>query len=385
MESPQAIPANDIKSLCDQITKLIPSEKFDPQIFLKNHSGVDPSTLACVLKDVRDDGPVLDDIWPLAEKSLERLSSPGAPSIKGKEVEKAKHPLADQPPKDPLQPNSTDPNEKPGEIPAPPSEAKGGPSDFEPSRSSPGSPSLEAERIEGGWIKLYRQLITNGWLKNHKMLAFWIYCLLKASYGPIKMIVGYQEVQLESGQFIFGRKKASQETKLSEQEIRTCLVFLRKAKNLTIKSTNKFSIISITNWERYQGSKNGDQPTNQQTSNQQVTTNKNEKNDQEEILKEGASQKPERIGYGEFKNVLLSESDLDSLYAKFKTEEVDSAIESMSNWLRSKGKSYKDYRAALYNWIAKDRKSLSPKVGKSNVYREPGKKYPTGTIVRIDD
>ncbi len=113
-----------------------------------------------------------------------------------------------------------------------------------------------------GWIKLHRQLVTNGWLKNHKLFTFWIYCLLKATHKPIKVIVGYQEVHLEAGQFIFGRRKAVKEIGLSEQEIRTCVDSLRKRKNLTIKSTHRFSIITIMNWDIYQGSQDESNPLN---------------------------------------------------------------------------------------------------------------------------
>jgi hypothetical protein len=75
---------------------------------------------------------------------------------------------------------------------------------------------------------------------------------MKASYKEFDAIVGLQVVHLMPGQFIFGRKKAAEETGLTEREIRTILDFLRKAGNLTIKTTNKFSIISIINWTIYQ-------------------------------------------------------------------------------------------------------------------------------------
>ncbi len=117
-----------------------------------------------------------------------------------------------------------------------------------------------------GWIKLYRQLITNGWLKNHNVCIFWIYCLLKAVHEPTKAIVGFQEVNLEPGQFIFGRKKAAAETGLSERETRTALGSLVTRQNLTIKTTNKFSIVSIVNWNTYQDSKNGNDQQNDQHS-----------------------------------------------------------------------------------------------------------------------
>jgi len=76
---------------------------------------------------------------------------------------------------------------------------------------------------------------------------------LKASHKEFDAIVGLQEVHLMPGQFVFGLHVASKETGLTIQEIRTIVDFLRKAGNLTIKSTNKFSVITIINWPTYQG------------------------------------------------------------------------------------------------------------------------------------
>jgi len=95
-----------------------------------------------------------------------------------------------------------------------------------------------------------------------------------------KQVVGFQEIILQPGQFIFGRKIAATETALSEQKIRTCLSFLKKCKNLTIKPTNKFSIISIINWKTYQYIEEG---VNQQV-NQHVTSNQPASNHKQEPL-----------------------------------------------------------------------------------------------------
>lgn len=136
-----------------------------------------------------------------------------------------------------------------------------------------------------GWIKLHRKVLDSGWLQNHKLWTFWTYCLLKADHSAHKTIIGYQEIWLEPGQFIFGRKIAASELNMSECGIRSCLNFLKKLGNVTIKTTNKFSIITIVNWDVYQSQKNeSDQQSDQQTTSkrpandQPVTTHKKEKN-----------------------------------------------------------------------------------------------------------
>ncbi len=105
-----------------------------------------------------------------------------------------------------------------------------------------------------GWIKLHRKILRKDWFKNRNVTHFWLYCQLKATHKPFKATVGFQEVPLKPGQLIFGRKKAAEETGLSEREIRTCTKFLARNGTLTIKTKpNKFSIFTIINWAKYQG------------------------------------------------------------------------------------------------------------------------------------
>ncbi len=113
-----------------------------------------------------------------------------------------------------------------------------------------------------GYVRLWRKSLDAGWIRNHKLWAFWTYCLMKASHQEYDAIVGLQVIRLMPGQFIFGLKRAAEETGLSVREIRTILEFLKKAENLTIKTTNKFSIITIVNWPIYQGDATGNDTQN---------------------------------------------------------------------------------------------------------------------------
>jgi hypothetical protein len=139
--------------------------------------------------------------------------------------------------------------------------------------------------MKRGYIKLWRKAMDAGWIKNHKLWAFWTWCLLKATHEEYDAIVGLQTVHLLPGQFVTGREIGSAETGLTVQEYRTIMSFLKKAGNITIKSTNRYSIVSIVNWETYQASKNDiNQPNNQQVTNNQpapnhIQTHENKKNE----------------------------------------------------------------------------------------------------------
>lgn len=121
---------------------------------------------------------------------------------------------------------------------------------------------------EDGWIKSYRKSLKWEWFSEPFTAHFFQYCLLRASYQETK----WKGIVLHPGQFIFGRKKASKDTGISERSIRTAISRLKSTNELTIKSTNKYSIITVCNWESYQVSENEiNHPSDQQT-DQQATS-----------------------------------------------------------------------------------------------------------------
>ncbi|OPY85702.1 MAG: hypothetical protein A4E65_00064 [Syntrophorhabdus sp. PtaU1.Bin153] len=125
-----------------------------------------------------------------------------------------------------------------------------------------------------GWIRMYRRVLEKGWLANPKLWAFWSWCLLKASHRARTVIVDHQTINLQPGQFLFGRKRAAAELCQSEQSIRTHLAFLKNIeRSITIQATNRFSIITVVNWTCYQGEKHAyDHPQDQQLTNKSPTS-----------------------------------------------------------------------------------------------------------------
>jgi len=141
---------------------------------------------------------------------------------------------------------------------------------------------LDSDLMHRGYVLLWRKIEDSGWIRNHKLCSFWLWCLIKASYKHRKVLFGRQEIDLEPGQFIMGRKSAGEATGLTEQEVRSATATLVGSRNLTIKSTNKFSIVSIVNWDIYQ---NTDSEINQQI-NQPATNKQPTNNHKQELKKE---------------------------------------------------------------------------------------------------
>ena len=138
--------------------------------------------------------------------------------------------------------------------------------------------------MEQGYVKLWRKCLDSGLLKNTTAWQLFGYLLLKSTHRAHRQLVGGMVFDLQPGDVIFGRSKAADDLCVGEQSIRTALKLLEKLEIVTSKSTNKCTVISFVNWNRYQDEQpapnqqtNQHLTSNQPAPNQHLTTNKNER------------------------------------------------------------------------------------------------------------
>lgn len=139
-----------------------------------------------------------------------------------------------------------------------------------------------------GWIKLHRKFLQWEWYKTPNMVHFFVHLLISANREDNS----WQGIKVNRGQLITGIKSLSANTGISAQSVRTCIERLKSTHEITIQSTNKYSIINICNYEHYQDSipiinnQNNNQINKQLTNNQQTTNNKQEYKKEENKEKE---------------------------------------------------------------------------------------------------
>jgi hypothetical protein len=140
------------------------------------------------------------------------------------------------------------------------------------SQDSPGALALFwTLRMAEGYIKLHRKMLDWEWANDPLTTALFIRLLLLAQYHPLK----YHGIDINRGELITGLESLSENTGISVQSLRTCLRKLITTKEITRRSTNKFSIITICNYDKYQIVESViNKLTNKQlTGNQQATNN----------------------------------------------------------------------------------------------------------------
>jgi len=120
---------------------------------------------------------------------------------------------------------------------------------------------------------------------------------MNVTHKEIEVYAGLKKIKLYPGQIVCGRKQLARELRISEQSVRTCLYSLQTTGNLTIKPTNKYSIITIVNWNTYQSDEEkitSKLTNNQPASNQQVTTKQEHKNVNNKILSSSDDEENEK-------------------------------------------------------------------------------------------
>jgi len=211
-----------------------------------------------------------------------------------------------------------------------------------------------------GYIKLHRQIIEWEWYSDTPTRSVFIDLLLNASHNGYK----WHGLDIERGQAIFGRKEASKRLGLSEQSIRSAIKHLKSTSEITIKVTNKFSLITIVNYSKYQDedckstSKVTTQLTNDQpATNQQLTTTKNVNNEKNVNNNSNLLLIPEEENFKTFKGFQSKKEEL-VLKAKelYPNKNIDKAIEDFIEWCQTSKTSNntKDYKLRFFKWVRED-------------------------------
>lgn len=213
--------------------------------------------------------------------------------------------------------------------------------------------------MNNGYIKLNKKILNWEWIDKPNTFALFIYLLLKASWKDTE----WHGIKIKRGQLITGRQKLSKETGLSERKIRTALSDLQTTNNLTIKTTNKYSLITIVNYDKYQCSTiNSDQQNDQQNVQQTTTSNKYKNIKKEYISKD--IYKKETHKY--FTKPTITELQ-DYINDNNFNVDADRFIDyyESNGWKVGKS-SMKDWKATVRNWNRKetdnDKGEYKPKI-----------------------
>lgn len=197
-----------------------------------------------------------------------------------------------------------------------------------------------------GYFLVYRKLFSHEIGENPLTVALWIRLLSEASYENKEVFWDTQSIQVKRGQIITSIDKLSKWLGVSRRTTKRILDALQMVQQINIKTTNKYTVISIQNYDKYQILPNK-RTSNGTTNAQQTPTTKEYKE-----VKEYNKEEDTSINY--LLNIPSNDLAEFSLAFLCTDRQIINKAQSLYDYCESKGKSYKDYKAFLRNALRKD-------------------------------
>lgn len=146
---------------------------------------------------------------------------------------------------------------------------------------------------ENGFIKLHRSMLEWEWWEDINTFRLFVYCLLKANWEPSR----FRGHDISRGSFVTGIPTLAKETGLSERQVRTALNHLKSTGEVTDKTTSKFRIITVNNYDKYQTSdrQSDRQVTDKRQASDNNIRNKEYKEEKKDTTTSPAAQKKAKL------------------------------------------------------------------------------------------
>lgn len=120
--------------------------------------------------------------------------------------------------------------------------------------------------LENGFIVLHRKIVNWEWYKDPATRIVFEHLILTANYEEKR----FKGEAIHRGQRVASYDTLAKETGLSVRNVRTAIRHLISTNEVTSKTTNKYSVFTIVNYDLYQDNRQ----TNRQASDKQPTSNR---------------------------------------------------------------------------------------------------------------
>lgn len=200
-----------------------------------------------------------------------------------------------------------------------------------------------------GYVLLHRSSVESEFFQDEWLCKLWMWCLCRANYKDQE----WKGETIAAGSFVTGRHAAADALRVTESKFYRGLKRLENMQMIVTKSNNRFTIVTLCNWDIYQNVQSANRTTDEQPANSQRTTNEQPAN----TIKE---RKQERNIYGAFRKPSIEEV---SAYCQLRKNTIDPeafiAHYESKGWMIGKNR-MKDWKAAIVTWEKNNRQQAKP-------------------------
>lgn len=211
-----------------------------------------------------------------------------------------------------------------------------------------------------GYIKIHRKFRDWEWYSEPVVKDVFLHLLITASWEDSR----YKGHEIKAGQTIITVSGLASELGVSTRQVRTAIEKLESTGEITRKTTNRFTVVTVENWSLYQADydDDGKQMTNKRQTKGKQMTNRWQTDDKRTLYKEYKKTRIQennnsartRVSHGDgvskFTKPTLQEV---KAYCIERKNDVDPErfidFYESNGWMVGKNR-MKDWRAAVRNW-----------------------------------
>ena len=127
------------------------------------------------------------------------------------------------------------------------------------------------------YVKISRKILEWEWYTDINTKVLFLHILLKANWKDGR----FQGIEVPRGSLVTSYQSLADETGLTIRNVRTAIKHLKKTGEVTVNRHAKFSVITVKNYNQYQ------------TSDKQVTVNRQGSDSQVTTIEEGKKERKE--------------------------------------------------------------------------------------------
>jgi len=214
------------------------------------------------------------------------------------------------------------------------------------------------------WFRVYRDLLSEDLWTSEPFTTgqAWIDLIGMANYADTERIHKGRLQSIKRGEIYTSIRYLAERWHWSKEKTARTLKTFEKAKMLTINSNTNRTVLTLENYDKYQGGRDTKPTTNQDTTQDTTptTTSPQKKKDKKNINKA-------KELHGAYGNVAISGGDFIELASEYGEERLRDLIEALSEYKEATGKTYQNDAAAIRTF-ARNRKPEREKSSFSKEY-----------------
>lgn len=204
--------------------------------------------------------------------------------------------------------------------------------------------------MDNTFIKLSRKIQSWRWYQDANTMRVFVHILLNANVYDHD----FENITVKRGQWVTSINKMSTQLNISTRSIRTALNHLKSTNEVAIKTTSKYSIITVKNYNQYQ--KVTKCPTiNRQTDDKQVTNDRQQYKKGKERKRREERDIPSFSEVEQFvrtENLNVDAKKFFDYYEERKWQIADKPIDDWKSLLRTWSKNeHKTYASGAYDGV----------------------------------